>query len=97
MFSVKSNGVNLVNEGEGAVLVGDVAELLQGADCAVHRVDRFKGNDLSRNQMGLKLVAKNCFKETVNGLLLKKLVIRGLFFNYFLSFSSKNDNFYNLM
>ena len=59
MFSVKSNGVNLVNEGEGAVLVGDVAELLQGADCAVHRVDRFKGNDLSRNQIGLKRIRKD--------------------------------------
>ena len=36
----------LVDKGEGAVLVGNVAHLLQGADGARHRVHRLEGHNL---------------------------------------------------
>jgi hypothetical protein len=46
VFTIEPDGVNLVDEGEGSVLVGDIAELLQGRDCARHGVHRLESDDL---------------------------------------------------
>ena len=43
--SVHSDGVDLVEKGNGAIFGGEVADLGDGADGAAHGVDRFEGDD----------------------------------------------------
>jgi len=43
--SVHADGVDFVEEGDGAVFVGEVADLGDGADGAAHAVDAFEGDD----------------------------------------------------
>merc|ERR1711971_490366 len=43
--SVQPDGMHLVDEGEGTMTMGHVAQLLQGADGSGHGVDRFEGNN----------------------------------------------------
>ena len=50
--AVHADGMDLVEIGEGAVAMGDVADLADRRDVAVHRVDRFEGDDLGRRRIG---------------------------------------------
>ena len=43
--TVEPDGVDLVEIGHGAMLVGDVADLLDRRDIAVHRIDRLEGDE----------------------------------------------------
>ena len=50
--AVHADGMDLVEIGERAVAVRDVADLADRRDVAVHRVDRFEGHDLGRRRIG---------------------------------------------
>src|SRR3546814_6209865 len=45
-LAVHADRMHLVEIGEGAVTLGHVAQLGQGRDVAIHRIDRFEGDDL---------------------------------------------------
>lgn len=58
--SVHADGVHLVEEGDSAVLLGEVADLADGTDRSRHRVDRLEGDDLGRlegesSELGLEV------------------------------------------
>ena len=44
--SVETDGMNLVKIGEGAEFRREIADAPDRGDIAIHRVERFKGNDL---------------------------------------------------
>lgn len=46
--SIHADGVHLVQECDGAVFVGQIANLLNGSNRAAHRVDRLEGDNLGR-------------------------------------------------
>lgn len=46
VWAIHADGVDFVEEGDGAVFVGEVADLFDGSDGAAHAVDGFKGDDL---------------------------------------------------
>ncbi len=50
--AVHADGMDLVQIGHRAVLVGKVADFLDGGDVAVHRIDRFEGDQLRRLGIG---------------------------------------------
>jgi hypothetical protein len=50
--AVHADGVDLVEVGERVVAMGDVAHLADRRDVAVHRVDRFEGDDLGPGRIG---------------------------------------------
>jgi hypothetical protein len=58
--SVHADGVNFIKEGDGAVLLSEVADLADGSDGAGHGVDRLEGDDLGRlegksSELGLEV------------------------------------------
>ena len=58
--SVHADGVHFVEEGDGAVFLGQVADLRDGADGAAHTVDGFEGDDLGgvsreRGELGFEV------------------------------------------
>ena len=50
--AVHADRVDLVEIGKRAVAMGDVADLADRRDVAVHRIDRFEGHDLGRRRIG---------------------------------------------
>ena len=50
--AVHADGMDLVEIGERAVAVGEVADLVDRRDVAVHRVDQFERHDLGRRRIG---------------------------------------------
>ena len=49
VFSVESDCVDFIDEGQGSVAVSDVAKLFQRTNRAGHGVDSLKGHDLNIN------------------------------------------------
>ena len=50
--AVHADRMDLVEIGQRAVAVGEIADLGDRRDVAVHRVDRFEGHDLGRRRIG---------------------------------------------
>lgn len=46
VIAVKSNGVHFVHEGQGSIVVREIAQLLQRRNGSRHGVDGFKGHNL---------------------------------------------------
>ena len=51
-LAVHADRMHLVEVGEGAVAMREVADLADRRDVAVHRIDRFEGDDLGRRGIG---------------------------------------------
>ena len=46
--AVHADGMNLVQIGQGVELLGQIADLFDRTEIAIHRIDRFEGNQLGR-------------------------------------------------
>ncbi len=49
-MAIQPHGVNLVEIGQGVITVGQIADLFDGRDIAIHRVDGLERHDLGRLQ-----------------------------------------------
>lgn len=59
VFTIKTNGMDFINERESSILVGNVAKLLERWDGPAHRVDSLESDDLRKsNEARCKLWAK---------------------------------------
>src|SRR5690606_20724268 len=45
-WTINTDRMHLVEIGDAAILVGKVANLADGRDIAIHRINRFEGHDL---------------------------------------------------
>lgn len=72
VWTVHANRVHFIQEGNGTVLLGKIADLLNGCNRSTHAVHRFKGNNLGlvrrqRSQLSLQIFHVVMFEDHLLG------------------------------